>query len=182
MSRASLTRLAWTVLIFYACGLTVGQSLEIARLERDRNFWLNVAENTAEGFSEYIQAHRADALRLLVFPHGIKLSASNDELIDRNNGEYASKYQDAPFGDGAAFRRFARSHKALLFIISLGLGCIGNFFLFFGGYHFAIRQPNLRYLLLCALLGTFAFALVFALAHASYAVQNTGLIPSSHIS
>jgi hypothetical protein len=118
----------------------------------------------------------------LIFSHRIELADSDGERITSDYSEHQREGGNTPISEAAAFNDFAKSHKILLFLILLGVAFLGGFWLLFGGYHFAVRKPNLVYLLLCLLAGVLAFALVFAFAHASYAAQNTGSIPSSHIS
>jgi len=104
----------------------------------------------------------------LIFPHDFKLASHNRKLINGGSSEYKGEYCKTPIGETATFRQFAKSHRVLLFIVSLGFSCCGTFFLLFGGYCFAIQGLYLRKLLLCVSLGVLSFAFVFALAHASY--------------
>jgi hypothetical protein len=139
---------------------------------------VNKALNRAV-LSNAVNANRETKPRTLIFPHRIKLTASNHQLINGDNGERQSECSYAPIRETAAFNGFAKSHRILLFVVSLGISFIGGFWLLFGSYHWAVREPNLVRLLLCLLAGAISFALVFALAHASYAAQNTGSMPSS---
>ena len=64
-----------------------------------------------------------------------------------------------------------RQHRWILTMLALLCSFFGGFCIIVGGYFFIFQEWNVWLLLLCLLLGVFAFSLVFALAHASYAVS-----------
>lgn len=104
----------------------------------------------------------------LVDVHYLKLPACDPILIEGGYREGQGEQGKTPISERTAFYEFAKSHRGWLFLMSLGVGCFGGFWLFFGCYYFGFEAPHLGKFLLCALAGSLSLALVFAFAHMSY--------------
>jgi integral membrane sensor domain MASE1 len=140
-------------------------------------------EATCWGFPYVDQMHRPHVSRIdlqrsavkchanpspLVFSHDAELAVHHMILIYRDSDQGTGKGHNAPISKTGAFNKFSKSHRWFLFLISLPLGAFGGFALILGGIYFAIERPNLCYFLLCILLSTLSFALIFAFAHIVY--------------
>jgi hypothetical protein len=105
--------------------------------------------------------------RSLILSHYIKLPSQNYELIDGSEGEDASENGNNSVGQAALLPQFAKSfaesHKWVLFLFACGLSVFRVFTLLL-----ALEQSSTCRLLWYCILVVLVFALVFALAHASY--------------
>jgi len=106
--------------------------------------------------------------RSLVLSHCVQLPAHDYELIDRGQSEYGGKESDNAISEASLFSPSPKLHRSVLLFFGFVLSCCGVFCLIFGGSYFAFESPSFWRFLVCVLLGAFSFALVFALAHASY--------------
>ena len=108
----------------------------------------------------------------LVFPHRIKLTAHDDELVDSSGGQHESKKSYELIRKEAAAEVLLETFPPRWFWIVYGFICslcggrcvtVRSFLSFHDGHPFGG--------LLCVLLGVLSFALIFAFGHAAYACR-----------
>ncbi len=115
--------------------------------------------------------------RSLIFLHNVQLSVQNDKLVDTGKSQYAREDSNDAIGKATLSPQFEesfpRAHRWLLFILSGGLSCVGIFCLLL-----AFDQTSIRLCFLYVGLAVLSFALVFAFAHAGFAVLIRHLEPT----
>ena len=106
----------------------------------------------------------------LINLHLVELTVHNGELVDSSSRQHSSKPYEEPIRKAATFDSFAKSHRLLFFLVSLIFSFCACFCLSFGVY-LSVQNWSVWQFLLYVFLGVLFFSLVFALAHASYAVS-----------